>query len=420
MGNRSKQADNFRPASEATEGWVVSIAGLVVNVFMILWKFVPDWMMGWIRWCPTSVEELETSEMKVLSFISRKCHGQFVNVGKLWTLEDHRMWTIKLNADQRSDRLPVVLLHGFGSGVGLWLLNIDSLSSFRPVYAFDMLGFARSSRPTFSTEPFEVERQFVESIEVWRNRVGLNRMVLLGHSLGGYIATSYAMAHPDRIAHLILADPWGFPERPITTSHHYELPMWVKLVATMLRPFNPLAALRVAGPWGPQLVDKFRPDLCQKFNPVVQDKEAIPSYIYHCNAQKPTGEEAFMALTAHFGWAKHPMISRIHQLREDVPITFIYGSRSWVDRQTGFQTKFVRLNSYVDVQVVQGAGHHVYADRPELFNALVQKVCERADIVENRSKQEIETTSVQKQETSVEKDSSDSIDIDSHFDPQLL
>lgn len=63
-----------------------------------------------------------------------------------------------------------------------------------------------------------------------------------------------------RVSHLILVDPWGFPEKP---QPHQEgslgqssevkrpgPPRWVKAAASVLSYFNPLAIIRFAGPWG--------------------------------------------------------------------------------------------------------------------------------------------------------------------------
>lgn len=52
-----------------------------------------------------------------------------------------------------------------------------------------------------------------------------------------------------------------------------------------------------------------------------------------------------------FGWAKYPMIQRMDSLRKGLPITLIYGARSWVDQDPGFTLKYMRNDSYVDVQV---------------------------------------------------------------------
>jgi pimeloyl-ACP methyl ester carboxylesterase len=40
-------------------------------------------------------------------------------------------------------------------------------------------------------------------------------MVLLGHSFGGYLSAAYALKYPENVQHLILADPWGLPEKPV-------------------------------------------------------------------------------------------------------------------------------------------------------------------------------------------------------------
>lgn len=59
-------------------------------------------------------------------------------------------------------------------------------------------GFGRSSRPTFSSDAMIAEQQLVRSIEEWRREMKIKNMILLGHSMGGFLATSYTISYPDR------------------------------------------------------------------------------------------------------------------------------------------------------------------------------------------------------------------------------
>lgn len=312
--------------------------------------------------------------------------GRFIDVGKNWGLDHNEIWTVETGSkDLSNEETPIVLVHGFGAGVGIWALNLDSLSNNRKVYAFDVLGFGRSSRPKLDKSE-EAEWQIVQSFEWWRREVGLEKkFILLGHSFGAYLALSYALHFPDKIAHLILADPWGIPSQQTVTQQGTEtgsqvvIPTWVRIVARLVfKTFSPLAILRAAGPWGPSLVQKTRPDIKEKFESLFgpEDADLILNYIYHCNAQdNPSGELAFKSLTSGLGWAKFPMIQRIADLHPDINLTFIYGARSWIDRQPALQIKCLLSDRSVDVHVIQGAGHHVYADKHELFNDLVNSTC---------------------------------------------
>ncbi|TNN74463.1 Protein ABHD4 [Liparis tanakae] len=304
------------------------------------------------------------------------------------------------------------MVHGFGGGVGLWIRNMDTLSRSRPLYAFDLLGFGRSSRPPFPSDAAKAEEQFVDSIEQWRQSLGLESMILLGHSLGGYLATSYAIQYPSRVSHLILVDPWGFPEQtPVGQDQGTEVvkrplaPHWVA-IAAVVSLFNPLAVIRAAGPWGemtmqrlmsrhlpparlsafgsscgvspvsgPGLVNRFRPDFKRKFEDLFDD-DTMTQYIYHCNAQTPSGEVGFRAMVESLAWAKRPMLQRVHQLPPSMPITMVYGARSWVDSSSGDTVVRIRNEAPTEVILIDDASHHVYADQPEEFNRVVEKICD--------------------------------------------
>ncbi|XP_047518129.1 (Lyso)-N-acylphosphatidylethanolamine lipase isoform X3 [Pieris napi] len=336
-----------------------------------------SWTGVWFSWTRQSDTMLRNIEKTILSCVTTAYKRFYVDIGSVVGQCD-KIWTISLNDE--APQTPLVMLHGMGAGVALWCPNLDALAATRPVYAIDLLGFGRSSRPKFATDAEKVEAQWVESVEEWRREVKINHFILLGHSLGGYIATAYALKYPDRVRHLILADPWGFPEKPSNVYEKYQVPFWVRTVAKVLQPLNPLWAVRAAGPAGKWLVSKTRPDISRKFMNYVADAETIiPEYLYQCNSQTPSGESAFHTLMHGFGWAKNPMVRRVDKLHPALPVTVLYGSRSWVDNTTGQQLAQHRPDSDTNVQVINGAGHHIYLDKPDLFNKYVNEACARAD-----------------------------------------
>lgn len=411
-----------------------------------------------------------------------KCNyrSYYVDIGRGWKMDKVQMWTMEIppnsypNNDNTSPKhssplaerkfsspppplpedqgLPLVMMHGFASGVGLWSLNMDHFARFgnRHIFAFDLIGFGKSSRPNFNfkkssgmsdfqkskAEAEFMETCMVESVEKWRRAIGgplQDKFILLGHSFGAYLALAYALRYPDHVAHIILADPWGMPQenqqRQMSTSKYSGvrmMPFWLRGIAKLVfHYFNPLAGLRAAGPFGPTLIHALRPDLKQKFqrltsplnnneselaelnesdtSDVSEEDSCFVDYIYHCNAQSsPTGEIAFKKICTSTGWARLPMLERIIELECHITLSFIYGSRSWIDRQSGFQAKYILATAAnaaaasggggggyeddevedverVDVHVLDGAGHHVYADRSDEFNELVMKICAHID-----------------------------------------
>ncbi|XP_028281073.1 1-acylglycerol-3-phosphate O-acyltransferase ABHD5 [Parambassis ranga] len=371
-------ADRAVTAARGVVHRMLSVAG-VHGLASSMWGYVDStirwcWIPSWLpSWCPTSQSQLQAAEDKMLRCVSGAFTKQFVPISN-----GNQLWTLTFCGDSVKDKTPLVLLHGFGGGMGLWAQNLDALSRHRPVYALDLLGFGQSSRPLFSTDAQGAEDQFVESIEQWRAKLGLESMILLGHNLGGYLAVSYSIKYPGRVKHFILVEPWGFPEHPDTVEADRPIPVWIKALGAMFSPFNPLAGLRLVGPLGPTLVQTMRPDFRRKFSSMFSDN-TVSEYIYHLNVQSPSGETAFKNMTSPTGWAKRPMLHRLDRLQPDVPITIIYGSRSSIDSNSGSTIKDRRPHSNVDIITIRGAGHYVYADQPEDFNHRVLQVCDTVE-----------------------------------------
>ncbi|XP_050305853.1 (Lyso)-N-acylphosphatidylethanolamine lipase-like [Anthonomus grandis grandis] len=342
---------------------------------------------GW--WTKFSESRLVQLEQHILSVVRSKFRTWFVPIGPT-VGQDDKIWTILLNEDAK--KTPLVMLHGFAAALGFWCKNFDEIAQDRPVYAIDLLGFGRSSRPNFAKNHETSEQQWVNALEEWRKEVKLDKFILLGHSFGGYLATSYAINHPDRVKHLILADPWGFGEKP----NDLKPKMWIRVLLVVLYPLtclNPLATVRAAGPFGPALIKKLRGDIAARYEDSFEDTNVITDYIYQCNSQHPSGESAFHSYLNGFAWSKSPLINRSDKIDKNLPITVLYGEHSWVDKKPGSLLQEMRQStSYVNVDIIPSSGHHLYSDQPEIFNKYVVETCRIAD--ENRDTKEMMSETV--------------------------
>uniref|UniRef100_UPI00016A5482 alpha/beta fold hydrolase n=1 Tax=Burkholderia ubonensis TaxID=101571 RepID=UPI00016A5482 len=93
--------------------------------------------------------------------------------------------------------LPVVLLHGIGSGAASWVCQLDALGASRRVFAWDAPGYGAST-PVHGASP--AASDYAAALAAWLDALGIDRCVLVGHSLGAIIAGGFARVMPERIA----------------------------------------------------------------------------------------------------------------------------------------------------------------------------------------------------------------------------
>ena len=130
--------------------------------------------------------------------------------------EEHFIHSIEARCEARDQpgNPPIVCLPGLGGGAAFFFRFLDEVGSKYHVYAVDWLGSGHSGRPEFAPDTSEeAESWFLESLENWREAHSISCMCLLGHNIGGYFATRYALRYPNRVSHLILVSPAGMVGR---------------------------------------------------------------------------------------------------------------------------------------------------------------------------------------------------------------
>lgn len=373
---------------------------------------------------------------------------------------------------------------GYGAGLGFFYKNFEGISRVKgwKVYALDLLGMGRSSRPPFRVHAkdrqgsiTEAEDWFINALEEWRVQKNIDRFTLLGHSLGGYMAVAYALKYPGHLNKLVLASPVGIPEDPYAVSadmpdpkdstlaneltqnqnevidssnpnipeplKHNDnnnflnarskapkgsspdgkispsaprkpLPKWL----TYLWDANisPFSLVRWTGPLGPRFVSGWT---SRRFSHLPPDEaQALHNYAYSLFRQRGSGEYALAYILAPGAFARSPLIRRIHGVgrqliardgsssssvgsaerrrEQPFPIVLMYGENDWMDIAGGYaaeqKIKEERKRALeaastdeqkndhgsVRVMIIKKAGHHVYLDGWEEFNAVMREEME--------------------------------------------
>lgn len=100
---------------------------------------------------------------------------------------------------------PIVLIHGLSSYTSFWEYQIGHLAQTHRVLALDLPGYGASARPDAPCTP----PWYADIVHEWMSAQGVEHATVMGHSMGGQIAMTLALAHPESVDALILAAPAG-------------------------------------------------------------------------------------------------------------------------------------------------------------------------------------------------------------------
>ena len=140
--------------------------------------------------------------------------------------------------DSLSDAPTVVLLHGFGSSLQTWDAWVEGLAATHRVVRIDWPGSGLS--PPDPAHDYRDERS-LQLLLALLDDLGLKRVSLVGHSMGGRIAWTFAARFPERTNKLVLVAPDGFA----SFGFEYGKPMAVPAMLGLMRHVLPKPVLRM-------------------------------------------------------------------------------------------------------------------------------------------------------------------------------
>jgi 2-hydroxy-6-oxonona-2,4-dienedioate hydrolase len=121
----------------------------------------------------------------------------------------------------------VILLHGLGGAKEFWLANIGALAPKYHVYAIDQIGFGQSDKPLLD---YKIAT-FADFLYGFMQEEKIAKATLVGSSFGGWIATDFAVQHPEMVDKLVLVDAAGLTwQAPLPDLNPSTIAGWRTLI----------------------------------------------------------------------------------------------------------------------------------------------------------------------------------------------
>jgi pimeloyl-ACP methyl ester carboxylesterase len=253
------------------------------------------------------------------------------------------------NVKAEGDGPPLLLVHGFGAALDWWDGVAPALAARRRVIHLDLIGHGGTAAPRSG---YAIGRQ-ARLAAAALDKLGVGRVSVVGHSMGGEVATAFAELDPGRVERLILIDS---PPTPGTT--------FTVLTEAYLTPVLGKALSRF------RTADAVRRGLAQGFAPgfAVPERFVVDLERLTYSAFRQAHAESVAYRTAR------PTDERLAALSRVPPLLVIFGSLDAI-----VPPDHARLFERVPgakVVMIEGAGHSPMVERPAETVKLIEGVLE--------------------------------------------
>ncbi len=247
----------------------------------------------------------------------------------------------------------IVLMHGFPDTLHLYDRLLPWLSPARRVVTFDFLGWGASDKP--AGYPYTATNQ-VGDLDAVIEQLHLRQVVLVAHDASGPPAIDWALAHPDRVAALVLLNTY-YNAMPTLRPPEAILLFSTPLVRNVAR-----AVSKAFHNW---LFRKLYEWQVSRFMREAADREEFLPLLYHQFAATPSTQPAFFRLNEDLLFTVRDRTKRIPQMNAfRPPVRIIFGA-SDPYLNVGVARRFHELFPTSELFLVPGAYHYVQIDEPE-------------------------------------------------------
>ncbi len=254
-----------------------------------------------------------------------------------------------------SNTEPVGLVHGFSVPYFIWDPTFDALASAgKRVLRYDLLGRGFSDRPRVAYNISLFVRQLTELLDA----LHLERIDLVGLSMGGAIASAFTVEFPQRVRKLVLMDPIGTEPMPLN---------WVYRAALL-----PGISELLLGLFGTEAMVK---GVASDFF-AASEIERFQSR-YRVQMQYRGFKRAILSTVRNKAVHGFPAIyDQLGQLK--MPVLLLWGRQDSTLPLSQSEAILRRVRR-ADFHIIEDAGHIPHCERPEVVNPLLLEFLDRND-----------------------------------------
>ncbi len=253
----------------------------------------------------------------------------------------------------------LVFVHGLGSYLKFWWYQLDAFAADGwHVVALDLPGYGKSEKP--ASFPYTMEAM-ADCVRELVHALGVEKPILVGHSMGGQTALSFAIRYPAELRALVLTSPAGFETFTPREQDWFERSYTVSLVKSVPE----------YGIWGTVAqanFSHFRPELDWMIEERVRVAKAaaFDEYAYaQVRSVQALAHDDFVRES--LGQVKVPTIIVFGENDKLIPNAFLHGGHARDVMASG-----ARGIAGSELVGLEGCGHCVQLDCPDAYNATVK------------------------------------------------
>ncbi|HET6731570.1 alpha/beta fold hydrolase [Mycobacterium sp.] len=252
----------------------------------------------------------------------------------------------------------ILLIHGIGDNSTTWSTVQSKLAQRFTVIAPDLLGHGKSDKPRADYSVAAYANGMRDLLSV----LDIDRVTVVGHSLGGGVAMQFAYQFPQLVDRLILVGAGGVTKDVNFALRVASLPMGSEALAFLRLPLV-LPALQVVGRMAGGVIGST--GLGRDLPDVLRILADLP---------EPTASSAFArTLRAVVDWRGQvvTMLDRCY-LTQSVPVQLIWGSHDSVIPVSHARMAHAAMPGSL-LEIFEGSGHFPFHDDPDRFVEVVER-----------------------------------------------